>query len=243
MHWRSNSKTSTDRARSASGSSPQAFPSQARLLVLAISDPDATLGTADLARRLAPDVRIIARTNFIGEVARLKDLGVQEIVPQELETAIEILVRVLRHYLVPAIEVDDAVRRVRDSVDLPDRARPTEDDAHRVADYLPGVTFEGFRVEPGSEISGLSLLDSDLRRLSSCSVVAVKRGGVTDISIRPDTVLETGDIAVLLGPSHKIREAEYLFRAPERVMEDGSTISVDEVPGLTEIEQSIDADS
>ena len=203
----------------------------ARLLVLAINDPGATRKTAHLARRIAPEVRIVARTTFIGEVESLQRMGVHEIVPQELETSIEVMVRVLRHYLVPEGEVVREVRGVRNSASLPDHAvRPKENDSHRIADFLPGVRVEVFRVENGSEIAGFSLQDSDLRHLSGCTVVAVKRGPDTDISIRPDTVLDVGDIAVLLGPKHRIEEASYLFQAPDRDKPDKA--GIDGVPGL-----------
>jgi CPA2 family monovalent cation:H+ antiporter-2 len=187
----------------------------ARMLVLAVNDPKATLRTADLARRVAPDVRIVARTNFIGEVAALQRAGVREIVPQELETSIEVLVRVLRQYLVPDGEVGREVREARRDAGLPDRAqRPHDPDLHRMADFLPGLQLEILGVEVGSAIAGFSLQDSDLRRISGCTVVAIKRGGATDIAVRPDTVLEQGDIAVLLGPAGRIGEAAYLFQAP-----------------------------
>ena len=202
---------------------------RARLLVLAINDAGATRSTADLARRIAPDCRIVARTSFIGEVPNLQRVGVQEIVPQELETSIEIMVRVLRHYLVPTVEVGRQVRLVRESANLPDRAqRPLENDTYRVTEFLPGLGLEFFRVETGSEIAGFALEDSDLRRMTGCTVVALKRDGSTDISIRPETVVDVGDIIVLLGPTHRIGEAAYLFRAPEAKAPD--TPARDDVP-------------
>ena len=195
---------------------------RAKVLVMAINHAGATLRTADLARRLAPEVRIVARTNFIGEVATLQRMGVQEIVPAELETSIEIMVRVLRHFLVPAEEVGTEVTRVREGVDLPDHAaRPGADDSHRLANFLPGLKVETFRVGPGAEIAGHSLQDSDLRRLSGCTVVAVRRGNVTDIAVRPDTVLEEGDVAVLIGPSTRISEAAYLFHSVSDTKSEG----------------------
>ena len=217
---------------------------QARLMVLAINDPDATQQTADLTRRIAPDVTIVARTNYIGEAPKLIQLGVQEVVPQELETSIEIMVRVLRHYLVPAEDVIREVSLVRKRASLPDRAsRPDDNDSHRISELLPGLKLEILRVEPGSEIAGFSLADSDLRRVSGCTVVALKRGGETDIAIRPDTVLQEGDIAVLLGPANSIAEAAYLFRTsgrPDRPRSGGP--GVDEVPGLFAFEQPANSD-
>ena len=213
---------------------------RARLLVLAINDPGATQSTADLARRIAPDCRIVARTNFIGEVSKLRRIGVQEIVPQELETSIEIMVRVLRHYLVPTSEVGRQVRLVRENADLPDRAKRTfEGDTYRLAEFLPGLGLELFRVESGSEIADFALEDSDLRRMSGCTVVALKRDGSTDISIRPSTVVHVGDILVLLGPTRRIGEAAYLFRAPEAEAPDTEPVE-DELPLVDDVSVVVD---
>jgi CPA2 family monovalent cation:H+ antiporter-2 len=184
---------------------------RARILVLAVNDSEATRQTADLARRLAPELRIVARTNYIGEVPALERLGVQEIVPQELETSIEVMVRVLRHFLVPDSEVGRQARDVRRGANLPDRALRPLDDSARLTEFIPGLRMEIFRVEEGSGVAGFALRDSDVRHLSECTVVAIRRDGQTDISIRPDTVLEVGDVAVLLGPSDRISLAGALF--------------------------------
>ncbi len=45
--------------------------------------------------------------------------------------------------------------------------------------------------------------------------MAIGRDNSTDISIRPETVLKEGDVAVLIGPANRITEAAYLFRAPD----------------------------
>lgn len=186
---------------------------QARVLVLAVSDSEATRHTADLARRIAPDIRIVARTNYIGEVPALERLGVQEIVPQELETSVEVMVRVLRHFLVPDSEVDRQARDVRRGANLPDRPMRAHDDSARLTEFIPGLRMEIFRVEEDSVLAGRALHDTDLRRLSACTVVAVRRDGTTDISIRPGTVLEVEDVVVLLGPGDRISDAGALFAA------------------------------
>ncbi|MCA8942584.1 MAG: cation:proton antiporter, partial [Planctomycetes bacterium] len=86
---------------------------RAKLVVIAINDPSATGRVASLARRMAPHVHIIARATYLGEVEQLQRLEVDEVVPQELETSIEIVVRSLRHLLVPDDEVEERVDAVR----------------------------------------------------------------------------------------------------------------------------------
>ena len=86
---------------------------RARLLVIAINDTEATQRVVSLARRMAPHVHIIARATYLGEVTKLEALEVDEVVPQELETSVEIVVRSLRHLLVPDDQVEARVGEVR----------------------------------------------------------------------------------------------------------------------------------
>jgi CPA2 family monovalent cation:H+ antiporter-2 len=57
----------------------------ARVAVVAISDPAATRRIVELARRLNPDVYIIVRTRFLHEVESLYQLGANEVIPEEYE--------------------------------------------------------------------------------------------------------------------------------------------------------------
>lgn len=69
---------------------------RAGVLVLAISDPEATRRAVVLARRMNPRLHIIVRTRYLSEVPELERLGADEIVPEEFETGIAIFARVLR---------------------------------------------------------------------------------------------------------------------------------------------------
>ena len=53
----------------------------ARVLVLAISDPVATRHTVWLGREMKPDIHIIVRTRYMSELADLHDLGADEVIP------------------------------------------------------------------------------------------------------------------------------------------------------------------
>jgi len=75
--------------------------SRARVLVLAISDPFATRHASRMARQLAPDVFILARTRSVREIDQLYAAGANLVIPEEFETSIEIFTAVLRGYHVP----------------------------------------------------------------------------------------------------------------------------------------------
>jgi len=54
-----------------------------------------------MARQLAPDVFILARTRSVSEIDQLYAAGANLVIPEEFETSIEIFTAVLRGYHVP----------------------------------------------------------------------------------------------------------------------------------------------
>jgi CPA2 family monovalent cation:H+ antiporter-2 len=86
----------------------------ARCLVVAINDREATVRTVRQAHHERPDLQILARADFLDDVERLHDAGAQIVIPPELETAVRFFSEVLTSYDVPADEVRRHVRHVRE---------------------------------------------------------------------------------------------------------------------------------
>lgn len=85
----------------------------ARVLVLAISDPLATRRAITVARQVNPSIHIVARTRYLREIDDLLALGANQVVPEEFETSIEIFSLVLLHYQVPPRLVGEKAERIR----------------------------------------------------------------------------------------------------------------------------------
>ena len=83
------------------------------MVVIEISDVDATRRITELARRLNPDVYIIARTRYILEMKPLHDLGAKEVMPDAYETSVEIFAGVLERYKVPRNRIERLTQQVR----------------------------------------------------------------------------------------------------------------------------------
>jgi CPA2 family monovalent cation:H+ antiporter-2 len=182
----------------------------ARVIVIAISDPAATRRITRIARSLNSMAEIIVRTRYVEEVEALAVAGASEVVPEEFETSIEIFSRVLRNYMVPSEVIEELIRAVRQ-------------DAYVMLRYqdLPGVSLVGnlaglkteiVRVERGSPIAGLTLLESRIRSTTGTAVVAIKRGAETISNPTPETRLEPGDVALVLGTADQVMAAAVLFR-------------------------------
>jgi CPA2 family monovalent cation:H+ antiporter-2 len=191
---------------------------RARMLVLAVNDSGATSRIAQLARQLGPQVHVLARAVYTSEAESLRRAGAHEVVPQELEASVEILVRVLRRFLVADDEIGRQVHEVRQQAGGGDRAAPLGSvEAARIAEFVPGIGFQVLRVEPGAVCDGQTLAAVGIRRRTGCSVVALRHDGKNLPVITPETVLRAGDTAVLIGPQVRLPDAAALFVPPAHV--------------------------
>ena len=186
---------------------------KARLVMIALNDEEATRRTVALCRSLAPGVRLVVRTGYLTEIGPLRELGVREIVPQELEASVEVLVRVLRHYLVADDEVGRQVRSLRRLASGTEKvAAPALAEGVRLGELLPALALEIVRVLPESELAGKTLQELGLPARTGCTVVAIRRNGATLLGLGAQAMLLPDDIAVLLGEEARIGEAAAMAR-------------------------------
>lgn len=199
--------------------------SRARVLAIVISDPAGTRAVIAAARRLNPALYIVVRSRFVGEVAALRQLGANDVIPEEFETSIEVFARVLNHYLVPRQTIDGFIARIRQEnygmlrqVDVPAAGVNTLDHT------LPDLQSAAYTVEKGTPLDGITLAESRLGRTYSVSVAGIRRGEKTLTSPPADTVFRAGDVVYLFATQTALQAAAPLFRAtPEHQGQDGGT--------------------
>lgn len=185
---------------------------KARGMVVAISDAAASRRVASLARHLNSALHIIVRTRYILEVEPLYKLGVNEVIPEEFETSIEILSRVLRNYMIPHAEIERCIADVRsDGYDMLRSMSKRHSHAVGISGYLSGAEIATYRVKVGSRLEGKGLREGTIRSLSGASVLVIKRG--EEVVPNPDPVweLRSDDLVLLLGTPEQLTMAGRLF--------------------------------
>lgn len=85
----------------------------ASVLVLTISDRHAARRAVSLARSMNVELHIIARTRRINEIIELERLGANEVVPEDLETGIEIFARVMKNFGVEEDVINERIAEIR----------------------------------------------------------------------------------------------------------------------------------
>lgn len=184
---------------------------RARVLVIAISDAAATRRTVDVAHRSNPGVHIIVRTRYLAEVEPLETLGASEVIPEEFETAIEIFVRVLQHFLLPRHVIEQSVAEIRcDSYEMLRRGPGESRPAPALARLLAGVEIEAFQIVTDSPLAGRSLGEAALRTETGATLLAVRRGDQFVANPPSGFVLQPLDILVLMGTPTQVAQVSAL---------------------------------
>ena len=180
----------------------------AKVLVVAISDPFITRRAVQIAKGLNPKLHIVVRTRYLRELEELHQLGADDVVPEEFETSIEIFALVLRTYNLP----QDFVMRKAEQVRREGYALLRRSEMPELAHHLRGGTLtdaevETCRIDDDSPAQGKTLAELSIRPRTGVSVIAWTRSGVTQSNPSEKTRLMVGDILVLLGSRAQIRRA------------------------------------
>jgi len=191
---------------------------RARVVVVALSDAAATRRVIALARSVNRTCSIIARTRYVREMDALSELGASIVIPEELETSVEIVSRVLSSYLVPRREIEAFVSELRSGGYEMWRS-PTHQGAamFELRQTLTDVDITPLRVDDQSAIVGQRLAESDLRRLYGITVLAIRRED--DLIPNPggEEVVQAGDVLVAMGLGEEIAAAcDLVMRRDER---------------------------
>ncbi|MCB2228776.1 MAG: cation:proton antiporter [Desulfarculaceae bacterium] len=187
--------------------------SKARVLVVAIADPVAARHIVATAKDLNPALYVIARTRFLQEMEALYELGADEVVPEEYETAVEIFARVLRRFLVPQDEIERQVAALRAEGYEMLRTLATPGGAQQeICRMIPDVNIATLQVNPGAVSVGRSIAELAMRQRHGVTVLAVRHGDETVANPPAATVLNEGDYLVLLADPEALEGVRALFR-------------------------------
>jgi CPA2 family monovalent cation:H+ antiporter-2 len=180
----------------------------AKVLVVAISDPFVTRRTVQVAKGLNPKIHIVVRTRYLRELEELHQIGADDVVPEEFETSIEIFALVLRTYNLPQEFVTRKAEQIRrEGYALLRRSELPELAHHLRGGTLTDTDVETCRIEDHSPSVGKTLADLSIRPRTGASVIAWTRNGVTESNPSLKTKVQPGDVVVLLGTRDQIRRA------------------------------------
>ena len=187
----------------------------ARVMVIAISDPFGSRRIVESARRLNEGLYIIVRTRYIQDMEELYKLGADEVIPEEFETSVEIFSRVLTKYLIPIEEINQFTSEIR--MDNYEMFRDISKIGASLCDLKrcpSNVEMSIFEIKQNSITDGKSIAEMKFKSKFDVNILAVfKNSGRNKVLPNPDenTVLNAGDTVVVLGSPEKNSKVARLF--------------------------------
>lgn len=195
---------------------------KARVLAIIISDPAAVRAITIEARKLNPNLHIVARTRFVTEVGPLHNMGADEVIAEEFETSIEVFSHVLSQYLVPRQDIDAFAAHLREAnYRMIRRMSSAVDSLTDAVGRLPDMGVQAMRVGPGSPLCGQELKDCGLRPNYGVTVVAILRHDDVEPAPGPHFRFEVDDVVYIFGRTDKLMAVKPVFSGPVRGQEEG----------------------
>ena len=186
--------------------------SQAREIVIVISDPAAARRAIAAVKDFDPNVQITVRTRYADEIAELKRLGANDVVVEEFENAVELMARVLRRFGIPRNVIAERIGAARHSRE--ELVRPLAIPRQRLdqlSEILHEIKVEAYLIGPNDWAVNRSVREIDLRHTTGASVVAFRRDGKVAANPAPAERLLAGDIVYLLGDQASVTAAMQFF--------------------------------
>ena len=186
----------------------------AKLCVVVVNDADATYRITRVARHENPTLELIVRARFLSDMDRFQAAGADVVVPEEVETSVQIFSHVLRAYRVSEQTIREQVRSIRahDYGFL----RGSED----IHLALQGLDEEKLhtrtiRVREGCRASAAPLDARALQQEYDLSVLAIQREDETVSNLDGEMELRPGDRLVVVGSAEAFDACADLFRPEE----------------------------
>ena len=188
-------------------------------MAIALPDPMSTRLSLKRSLALSPELDIVVRASKPRDIEALYQLGAREVVQPELEASLELSAHLWNGLGVslPASQKRiKAIRQSRYSEMLPDRSLSQV--ARDVKDAVGDLNNRWYGFPDESPILGMTLEETDLRRLTGVTVMAIRRVGGVEIDYpEMKETLEQGDRLLLVGEDSEIEAFEELAKGEAAV--------------------------
>ncbi len=177
----------------------------ARVVVIAISDPEATLKIIHELRRINVTAHVIVRTRYLKDVEQYITSGADVVIPEEFETSIEIFTRVLMHYLVPRDEIEEFTEQIRQSNYEMMRSVQPEKFPKIKSLQIPNMEISVVAVRhTAAQLGGKTIMEIAFRSRHNISLLAIRRGEQFISRLSDDFTVELDDVIYIAGNSEAI---------------------------------------
>lgn len=189
----------------------------AKVLVFAISDPKITKRGLKIAKEINGNIFAVARIRYVSEIEEIKKSGADIVVPEELESSLEIFKKVLQHYHIPMniIMKQTGILRGESYQLLRNEDKQPEAFIHLDEILAEGLT-ETYFIDDNNFHIGRKLEEINLRKMTNATIIAIVRESKTISNPSGKEKIYGHDTLVITGDHNSVDAAIKLF--------DGETI-------------------
>ena len=192
---------------------------QAKGMAIALPDPMSTRLCLKRSLELAPDLDTVVRADQEKDIDLLYQLGAREVVQPEFEASLELSTHLLTGIGIPLPIIQREVQQIRGShyLNLLSDRQPQEI-SRDLKTAAQDMNSRWYPLPEGSPLVGMTLEETNLRRLTGVSLMAIQRAKGEEIDY-PDssTDLQAGDRLLLVGGPDELTAFQELMRGETAV--------------------------
>lgn len=184
---------------------------QARAVVVAISDPDATKVILSKIRQISQSLYTIIRTRYVKEIEELHAMGADEVIPEEYETSIQIFTRVMHNFLIPKKEIQNFTKSLRTDDYSFFQAQANASKTYNLPE-IPEFNITTLKVNCDSgKILKKSIGELDIRNKYGVNILSIKRKSIFIDIVKPSERIFRNDTLYVQGKPESIEEFSKLL--------------------------------
>ncbi len=182
----------------------------ADIVVISVGSFIPSIAILEKVRLLNKSTYILVRAAHIENVERLYKLGADQVLPEKLEIAIDLMNRILIKRHIPSNEISSILKTIRIS-NLGIFSEKDILNQPSLKNEFSDLKISAIIVKEYSEAEGKSPIDIDLRKKTGVTLLAIKRGEEMLEHPAPDTVFLNNDIAYVLGDPDQVSLASEML--------------------------------
>jgi len=187
----------------------------AEIVVISIGDAITTLGIIEKVREMNKHAFIIARAKHVTDIEDLYQIGADQVIPEEFETAIDLFERVLKKLLIPKGEIEETISRIRDD-NYGIFTGNLKNASISLIDEIPNLEVVALKAGNYPIFPGNSLKEIHFRKNFGLTVVAVKRANGIYENPAAGFVFEKEDLIYVMGKPEKIAILTHISQSAEK---------------------------
>lgn len=188
----------------------QAFVHTAEMVVVSVGNLITAMSIVEHIRAMNKHAYVIVRTRHVTDIEELYRLGANQVIPEEFETAIDFYERILGKYLIPRMEIERSIARIREDNYGIFREK-SKAERYSLLKDIPEIEIAAVKVREKTVFIGKTIAETALRKTSGVTMVAIKQGDNIIPNPEPSLVIHEDDIAYLLGKPEMIAIATNLL--------------------------------